>query len=857
MLPKISLLEELKNGGYEASLVTTYNAYLPFYEEVVLRRLISAGVRHNVLLMDARQYAVSLASHPPRLAGRQYTLLPIKVGGAFHPKLVFLAGKHKGLVLVGSHNITLAGFGFNRELTNLVRIQGAGDAAGIALASDVWTEIDYWLAQCADGIPEHVKAMVWRIRDFAPWLKTEGAPDPNLRLLAGRPGGRSLWDQFRAMLDGEPVQVSISGPFFDRELRFLDRLRQDVQPAKLTIAIDPKTVQIPAKARTLEGVSLVQATRLGADDKEEESSRYLHAKGLLVQQSNGGTLLAVGSANPSAPAWLASETSGNIELMLARRDEDARAAAQALGFADIPHMPLLEEGDWQTIEDNAQEQADPAPLGYRSGLAVVEDDRVLFDTSLLKGHDGLEFVLYADHDREIGRERRFQVEGRFAILAFAAADTTDAVALHGLVGDQLALQLLLHHVRAIEDQARTGTQRRFKEALLSLETDTPNIEILIQCIDKIVFSEDGKTAAAALRQAGKRERPTPGEVPDPGTLAIDVTDMKKRKIKHRLNHSGDFAYLLDTLIYHLRLPEGKSVEELDRFGRNEEEQIGQDDEQDAEALKAIIRKQEEILQVCHAKVHTVVNRMIAQLEAYMKGNQTLVNVTVMLLGVLAVLRELRGCDGRVAWVEKGKTTVPEPQRLRLLEGIMVNLFEPSEHTEQAPLLHLEPLGEAFYESDDVARLKGLVLWLAWDCGLTLDLNKPFKESREDLKQRLRRNAMVLALAQMIRADAVVIEEAWQSIGRLTSTEMTWIAEIQQLADQCASLRQRPSGLYPAQKAEPGDIAIHRSLDSWDLRVVASYAENRLYLIRFSKDGKPKAYRPQYLAVARLTNRASR
>jgi hypothetical protein len=169
MLHKISLLEELKKGGYEASLITTYNAYLPFYEEVVLRRLVNTGVRHNVLLMDARQYAMSLVSHPPRLAGRQYTLMPIKVGGAFHPKLIFLAGKNKGLVL-GSHNMTLSGFGFNRELTNLVRIQGTEDAAGIALSADVWAEIDYWLAQCASDIPQQVKDMVRRVRDFAPWL---------------------------------------------------------------------------------------------------------------------------------------------------------------------------------------------------------------------------------------------------------------------------------------------------------------------------------------------------------------------------------------------------------------------------------------------------------------------------------------------------------------------------------------------------------------------------------------------------------------------------------------------------------------------------------------------------------------
>ncbi|MGB5104111.1 MAG: hypothetical protein WBO04_12465, partial [Steroidobacteraceae bacterium] len=82
-----------------------------------------------------------------------------------------------------------------------------------------------------------------------------------------------------------------------------------------------------------------------------------------------------------------------------------------------------------------------------------------------------------------------------------------------------------------------------------------------QCIDKIVFSEDSTAAAAALRQVGSHEKADPAEAPDPGTLAIDVADMKKRKSKQRLNHSGDFAYLLDTLIYHLRIHEDKSVEE--------------------------------------------------------------------------------------------------------------------------------------------------------------------------------------------------------------------------------------------------------------------------------------------------------
>jgi len=75
----ISILDVIKKGNFEASLITTFNAYLPFYEEVVLRHLVSAGCRHNVLLMDAGQFSDCLKtpSLRPCSAGYSYTLIPI------------------------------------------------------------------------------------------------------------------------------------------------------------------------------------------------------------------------------------------------------------------------------------------------------------------------------------------------------------------------------------------------------------------------------------------------------------------------------------------------------------------------------------------------------------------------------------------------------------------------------------------------------------------------------------------------------------------------------------------------------------------------------------------------------------
>ncbi len=845
MLPKISLFDELRKGGYEASLITTFNAYLPFYEEVVLRRLVSCGIRHNVLMMDASQYAASLSNQPPRFAGRNYTLMPVRVGGAFHPKLIFLAGKKKGLVAIGSHNMTLAGFGFNRELTNVVRIEGPDDGAGIALANDAWKEVEYWLENFSENVPQQVIKMVSRVNEFAPWIKKSAVPDPSVSVLSGRPGEKPLWEKLLDLTSDHVTDVIVGGAFFDRKLRFVDQIKQDLNPDRITIGIDPKTVDIPVKARSIPAVQVVRAEQLGVD-KEEGSNRYLHAKGIFIRQQNGESVFVCGSANPSSPAWKASEGRGNVELMLARSGESATVTAEEMGYAALADMPILDDNDWNDIENRQDTRTEPEPPGYRSGVAVVESHCITVALSFVDQLKEPEYVLFGNEGQEIGRSNQLRIQGATGAIEFPAEQLLNAFMLHCLEAGELSVKLLLHHSRVIEEQARTGVQRQFKDALLSLESDSPDIGLLIKCIDKILFSDQEVPTSAKMKGGKSRGKDDTDTGIELDSLAIDVTDTKKRKAKQRLNHSGDIAYLLDTLIYHLRIQEDKTIEELDRHGRSEEEQVGADDEETDEAAHQAVNDRE-LLELCHAKVRTVINRITAQMKAMAEGKQSFDNVLVRLLGVLAILRELRRNDGPALWIREGETAVPREQRIRLLEAIMFNLFEG-----KTSLLHIESLGAEFEQSDDIARLKGLLLWLAWDCGLTLDLKKAFMESPEQLRARLRQNAMVLALAQAIGGDEVVIDEAQQSIGSLTTSEMDWLKDIQRIALQCDSLKQEEVVLDSAEEAEPGDIAVHKTNRDLDLRIVSSRGQGRVMLIKLSKDKDSISFTPEHLAISRLS-----
>lgn len=848
MHPRLSLLDELRRGGYEASLVTTFNAFLPFYEEVVLRRLINAGVRHNVLLMDARQYSISLQNHPPSLAGTRYTLAPVAVPGAFHPKLIFLAGEQKGLVIVGSHNMTLAGFGFNRELTNVIRIRATDDEAGLVIAARAWLETMNWIDSSTHKLPKQIRQMVARVKDLAPWLIANSSQiDSDVQLLAGRAGAPSLWDQVRDLLTAPVKEVFLTGAFFDAKLAFLKQIHADLRPEQIVVAIDPATVEIPPDQRHITGVRFVRANSLGAyNDEKDRTNGYLHAKGICLRLQNNDYVFVSGSANPSRPAWLAQQGNGNTELMVARLGESAREAANQLGFAELSELPTLDDNDWQIISNSRSLVSNAAPSASRVGVAVVVDNEIHINADLARDSQRATVDLLDTHRQEIASGGGLTKKDGNYVIKFPREQIEEARFLRCVIDEKSTVDFLLHHARFVEEQARTSTQKRFKDALLSLQTDTPNIGLLLECLDKIAFTDNASQAPPPSGRASPEQSKSANDHSTPESLAVDVDEVKKPRSRPRLAHDSDLGYLLDTLIFHLHLQEDRARENVDRLGRSEEEQVGADDSEEGDDTLLTEQDRVDLLKVCHVKVRMVVQRMKKQLNAYMQGKQSLEAVLFRLLGVLAVLRELRSCDGRAPWVDQGKTTVPLKERDQLLDEVMFSLFEG-----ETSLLHLESLGDEVATSEDIARLKGLLLWLAWDCGLLFDLRKPFMESPREQQARLNTNAQLLALAQSIRADEKVLEEAQQSIGVCTSGDMDWLNAICSLATQCEAAKNGELPVHSADGAEPGDVAIHRKLENWDLRVVSVDDGKFVSLIKLSRSKKRLQYMRAHLHTTRL------
>lgn len=405
---------------------------------------------------------------------------------------------------------------------------------------------------------------------------------------------------------------------------------------------------------------------------------------------------------------------------------------------------------------------------------------------------------------------------------------------------------LVQHVKLIEGLSRTDPQRRFNEALSSLSTGLPNIDHFVDCIRDIIRVSD---TVAANREAAvlahRREGGMPATDQEGAELSIGLDEVveQEHRRKQRLRGSDDLGYLLDVLLYNLRdeTPTGldDALEDRDDKGRSEEEQVDADDEEE------VVLPQDEKegdkeppparnpLEVCHSKVGTLVGIGCDKLDALKQGRLELAQLIIMLAGILSALRLLRGLHGKVPWIPAGETAVPQKELRRLFNKIAEVVYDGDKS-----LICLDGSRVQLSRFDEFARLKGLIIWLAWDSGITLADKKPFNESAEERTERFEMNRLYVATAQLINGDAVVISEARQSIGQLTSSDMDWLEKILAVDKLFRDALVNSVDLHDGASAKAGDFGFNSLNPESGIREILPRHDNTRSL-SLQNSGRPK------------------
>ena len=813
----INLLDQIRVGGHRASVLATYSVYFPFYEQVVLRRLIASGCRHNILLVDARQVAGAFAdpASRPRLAGHHYTLIPVRAKGAFHPKIALLGGPERGSLLVGSHNVTLAGFGGNRELTNRLQFDKSADESVRAAFSDAWRFLASWAAAGCSTLPDEIVDGLRQLRNQIGWLQDGQEARRQGTFFGSDPAGTGLLSQIEDYLPRKPDRIIGVAPFFDHDLWFLSVLREHFPSAEIIVGVDPATADVCATSWP-DGCRFVDVASI------TDRTGYLHAKALFFDGGGSNCALVVGSANLSSAAWGVRGGVRNAEAVVLTLGPQAKEAAERLHLLGVAEMPELHPASF------ASTRRQVAPEEHREPEDAPEVCFALASGDELTIPLGADDVGVVEHACLIGRDGR-TIDTAPTIEAGTSSTTltskkplANPIAFAELVRrERRRLVVLVHDTREIHRRSLTGRRAQFHDALASLSGDSPDLVSLIAVVEKIIFEAPEGDEPIRRLQAGKgRSKDTAPKPID--SMGVHVEPKKVSRIARRIMRAGDFGELLDALIYQLGIGLESSYEHRDVKGRSEEEQVGEDD--DEESARASV-DMTQVVDACHRKLVHLVGRLLRQLARSSSGDQTATMGLMQSLAVLGVVRELRRIDKENAQIRKLNTTlVPVEQRQRLFKGLVGELFG-----KHAQLLTKARKEIADVEADELVQLPGLLVWLGWDAGFAL-APKAFGELPEETTERLFQKALLIAVlgtgAQTESAFDVARATA-QRLGNAADT-MAWFHEHERWINRLRKAEVLKANAVPHESVEAGDV-VCRLKDRRSFAVVASALPKTLVL----------------------------
>jgi hypothetical protein len=749
----ISIPDLLKQGKYDGSIITTYNAFLPYYEEVVLRKLQSSGCRNNVLLMDARKLkeCLNTPSLRPRLAGFEYTLLPITSSGAFHPKIICLLGEKKGCALVGSHNLTISGFNKNRELTTKVRFTSLKDRDAVIFTTKVWHFIRSWVEQQSDTVPEQIVDIVLRITNLSPWLKeSQGSEISDFQFLGATIDGVSLYEQFLAKVPHHAKRIIVIGPFFDEKLEFIKRLKDDFSPKELIVGIDPSTVDIPFLPDVTSEIRFVNASVLGYNDS------YLHAKIIYLETESKNYQLVTGSANPSSPAWLAGSNRKNIEAVVLHSGEIARQIAIELGLSELEHAKDITQKDWDGIAHRVNEQAKVKSQPGKLIIATVEIGGIVFDVNAFSTDTFKQADLYDENAHNISTIFQLEKLPNKLLIPVTEEDLRKVRIVRISDIFEQVLTTWVHHTADLSRRCESSRQAKFRTAMASLETDDPELPKLINIVEKIIFDEHHEVDFKAFKRPTGNTK-SKDNIDKNVKLSISLDEIqRKNSSRRRIVNSGDLGLIMDVLIHNLGIGLRSHGPGIYSDGRDEEDMVGSDDEESPENSNVL--SNQEIVKICNGKVRTIVTRMLKQFD--MAKKQKYYKPLIQLVTVLALFRQLRKFESANTAFSIHESLVPQKDRERLLFGALPYLYgEKFRFIERAEAeLVDEPI-------DEISRLKGLLLWLGKDVGVDMRQGgeRPLGIDYSALRFESVARARAIVSASIGVTDEVSFDEAKKSI----------------------------------------------------------------------------------------------
>ena len=353
-IERSNILELIGTGKnkYHSCVITSYSIDLAFFEQLILPRLRSAGVTNINLFVDAGMLEKYLASHlgdGAKKINANYSITGIHLKGAFHPKMLFLAGKDKGYLSIGSGNITSSGLLYNDEIWS--SFYTAKDHIKTQpIFNSAWLYIQSLSTHCMEL---NLSKINW-IPQYSQWINglknidevTSIVKDIEYKLSYTQKDN-SLYEVVISGLSKKPNSIKIIAPYYNKSGAFLQKLMDDLDPKEMHCVVDLTNGILPIDFKSI----ICQFSSWGDVIKSDTSKsiQRLHAKMIQIEYDEE-TVFILGSANATLEAYgLSKRGFKNDEAVITIKSKIPRDFLKELGV-EIPKAGTLDIQKTNNIE---------------------------------------------------------------------------------------------------------------------------------------------------------------------------------------------------------------------------------------------------------------------------------------------------------------------------------------------------------------------------------------------------------------------------------------------------------------------------------------------------------------------------
>lgn len=305
MIDRYNILELLgaDKNRYHSCIITCYSFDFLFFEQRVLPRLRQAGILNVNLFVDARMFQQQLDAGNYR-NNYSYSVVPVQLSGAFHPKILMVMGKNNGFLAIGSGNLTSSGLSSNDE------VWGAFHTYKVESDAAPLFKLVYQYLTPLEKFCFGINKSKWDwILENTPWLK-DIINDTSLEtVLKSKDGSIQLLSSFvdvsiyKNILDHLPKEdlesLVIVSPYFNRGGQIIEQFIEDLNPENVRIVVDSRFGTVPYEFVDKGEVQFYDWHKVGGIEKHQ--SPRLHAKIIQFNYKTKSFIL-IGSANATVEA---------------------------------------------------------------------------------------------------------------------------------------------------------------------------------------------------------------------------------------------------------------------------------------------------------------------------------------------------------------------------------------------------------------------------------------------------------------------------------------------------------------------------------------------------------------------------